>query len=109
MDPILTARIDGLRRRLQLKTYKGTFRAAFASFTAHSHVDTNRGQIDLSVPRSSAFEVHTEVPRHAAFECDFARTVHSTGHESEFRSVVNGGGPELGVTFYRADIRLKAY
>lgn len=103
-----TARLDGLRKGFQLKTYKGDVRAVFTTFTAHSHIDTYRGTIELRLPRSSAFEIDAELNRHGDFDCDFPRTVHSTRRDREFRSVVNGGGPMLRVTSYRGSIRVRA-
>jgi hypothetical protein len=103
-----TARLFGLRGGLELKTYKGDIRVSFASFSARSHVDTYKGTIDLSLPRSSAFEMHTELERRASFDCDFPRTLRSERRQREMRSTVNGGGPELRVTSYRGSIRLKA-
>ena len=46
--------------------------------------------------------------RRVTFDSDFPRTIHTTRRDAEFRSVVNGGGPELRVTSYRGDIRLRA-
>lgn len=102
-----TARLDGLHGAFHLNTYKGDVRASFAAFTAQSHIDTYKGTIALSLPRSSAFEIHANLQRHAAFECDFPRTIRSTRGESEFRSMVNGGGPSLRITSYRGDISLR--
>ncbi len=103
-----SARLDGLRGALHLNTYKGDVRAAFTAFTMPSHVDTYKGTIVISLPRSSAFEIHAGLERRAGFNCDFPRTIRSTRGESEFRSVVNGGGPSLRVTSYRGDISLRA-
>jgi hypothetical protein len=103
-----TARLTGLRGGLDLKTYKGDIRASFASFSAHSHVDTYKGTIDLTLPRASAFDMHAELERRATLDCDFPRTLHSERRQREMRSTVNGGGPELRVTSYRGSIRLRA-
>lgn len=102
------ARLAGLERGLTLKTYKGDVRATFVKFTNRTHVDTYRGTIDLSVPRSSAFEIRAQFERRVDFDCDFPRTINTTRHESEIRSAVNGGGPELRLTSYRGSIRLRA-
>jgi hypothetical protein len=103
-----TARLDGLRKGLQLNTYKGDIRVTFASFTARSRIETYRGTVDLTVPRSAAFEVHADLQRHATFDSDFPRTIHSTSRrDQDFRSVVNGGGPLLNVSSYRGSIRLR--
>src|SRR5260370_49076 len=101
-----TARLDGLRGGLQLNTYKGDIRASFTSFTAHSHIDTYRGTVDMYVPKASAFEIHANLQRSARFNSDFPRTVSSTRREREFRGKVNGGGAVLRVTSYRGNIRL---
>ncbi len=103
-----TARLDGLHSAFHLNTYKGDVRASFSAFTAPSHIDTYKGTIALSLPRASAFEIHASLERRAGFSCDFPRTIRSTRGESEFRSVVNGGGPSLRVTSYRGDISLRA-
>jgi hypothetical protein len=103
-----TARLDGLQRGLQAETYKGEIRASFVKFGAHSHIETYKGWIELSLPRSSAFEIHAQVSRRVSFDSDFARTVNSTRRDSEIRSVVNGGGPQLRITSYRGSIRLRA-
>jgi hypothetical protein len=103
-----TARLIGLRGGLDLKTYKGDIRASFASFSARSHIDTYKGTIDLTVPRSSGFEMHAELERHASLDCDFPRTLQSDRRQREMRSTVNGGGPELRITSYRGSIRVRA-
>jgi hypothetical protein len=101
-----TARLDGLRGGLQLKTYKGEVRATFSAFTARSHIDTYRGTVELTLPKSTNFEIHANLQRHVSFHSDFAQTVRTTARERDFRSVVNGGGPQLHVTSYRGNIRL---
>jgi hypothetical protein len=101
-----TARLDGLRGGFQLKTYKGEVRASFTAFTARSHVDTYRGTVELTVPKSANFEIHGNLQRHVYFHSDFPQTVRTTSRERDFRSVVNGGGPQLHITSYRGNIRL---
>ena len=103
-----TARIQGLQRAAKFKTYKGDIRATFAKFSAGAEVDTYKGTIELSIPKSSAFEIHARLERHADFDCDFPRTLRTTHQEREFRSAVNGGGPQLRITSYRGSIRLRS-
>jgi len=103
-----TARLSGLERGLNLKTYKGDIRATFAKFSSHTHIDTYKGTIDLSIPRSSAFEINAKFERRVDFDCDFPRSIRTSRRESEFRSTVNGGGPELRLTSYRGSIRVRA-
>ena len=103
-----TARIDGLQHGATLKTYKGDIRAQFAKFSSQTHVDTYKGTVELSIPRSSAFEIRARLERHADFDCDFARTLRTSSREREFHSTVNGGGPELKVNSYRGTIRVRS-
>ena len=102
------ARLAGLRGSLDVNTYKGTINASFAAFSKHTRIDTYRGQIDLSIPRASAFDLETSLQRHADLDCDFPRTVRLAGRQSTMNGKVNGGGPVLRVKSYRGTIRLRA-
>jgi hypothetical protein len=101
-----TAHMNGLRGALRVNTYKGEIRAAFSSFTAGSSVETYRGEIDLSLPAKSAFDIHAKLERHASFDSAFPRTIRSSTHRNDFQSSVNGGGPALRLSSYRGNIRL---
>jgi hypothetical protein len=102
------ARLNGLRGALHLNTYKGDVHATFASFTAASRVDTYKGEIDLSLPRSSGFNLSTKLERHATLDTDFAQTIRSTSHVRGYNGSVNGGGPELHVNSFKGGIRLRS-
>ncbi len=102
------ARLEGLQRGLKLKTYKGDIRVGFAKFGGNSQIETYRGAIDLSLPKSSAFEINAHFDRRVDFDCDFPRTIRTTRQERDFRSSVNGGGPELRLSSYRGSIRLRS-
>jgi hypothetical protein len=101
-------RLNGLRGALHLTTYKGDVHATFASFTAASRIDTYKGEIDLSLPRTSAFTLSTKLERHATVDSDFAQTFRSTAHQRGYNSSVNGGGPELRVSSFKGEIRLRS-
>ena len=101
-----TARINGLRGPLRANTYKGEIRAAFAAFNTGSSVETYKGEIDLSLPSKSAFEIRAKLERHATLDSDFPRTIRSSTHRNDFQGSVNGGGPPLRVSSYRGNIRL---
>lgn len=103
-----TVHMNGLRGALHLNTYKGDIRAVFSSFTASSSVETYKGEIDLSMPAKSAFEVRAKLERRANLDSDFARTIRSTARTGDYRSTVNGGGAELRVSSYRGTIRLRS-
>jgi hypothetical protein len=101
-------RLNGLRGALHLNTYKGDVHATFAGFTAASRVETYKGEIDLSLPRSSAFNLSTKLERHATLDTAFTQTVRSTSHQRGYNGSVNGGGPELRVNSYKGSIRLRS-
>ncbi len=101
-------RLNGLRAALHLNTYKGNVRAIFASFASSSSVETYKGEIDLSVPRSAAFDLSAKLGRRATLDSDFQRTVRSTSHERGYHGSVNGGGPELRVNSFKGTIRLRS-
>jgi hypothetical protein len=103
-----TARLNGLERATTIRTYKGEIRAEFAKFTGRTQVDTYKGSIDLSIPRSAGFDLETHMERRSDFICDFPRTVSSSHRQREIRSSVNGGGAELRVTSYRGMVRVRA-
>ena len=102
------ARLEGLRGSLDVNTYRGTITASFASFAKRTRIDTYRGRIDLAIPRAAAFDLETDLQRHADLDCDFPRTVRLAGRQSFVNGKVNGGGPVLRVKSYRGTIRLRA-
>jgi hypothetical protein len=101
-------RLNGLCGALHLNTYKGDVHATFASFTAASRIDTYKGEIDLSLPRSSAFNLSSKLERRATLDTDFPQTVRSTSHQRGYNGSVNGGGPELRVSSFKGGIRLRS-
>lgn len=103
-----TARLDGIQGAFDGETYKGDIRAIFARFSGPGRVETYKGSIDMSLPRSSAFELHAELERRAEFDCDFPRTIHTSRRQSHMEGAVNGGGPSLRVESYRGKIRLRS-
>lgn len=103
-----TARLDGGAGVFDLSTYKGEIRGNFSRYAGPSRIDTYKGTIDISLPRSSAFELRSSLSRHADLNCDFPRTIHSTHHERSIDGAVNGGGAPLDVRSYRGNIRLRS-
>lgn len=104
-----TAHLSGLRGRVRMNTYKGEVRASFASFVG-GHVETYKGTVELSIPRASAFDLSAKMERRGELDSDFPQAVHSTREirRGEYHGAVNGGGPELRVSSYRGEIRLRA-
>lgn len=101
------AKLDGLRGGLRLNTYKGDIRANFAAFTAASRAETYKGTIDMSVPKSSRISLEADLERRATFDCAFPVNIRAGREARRFHTDVNGGGPELRVSSYRGDLRLR--
>lgn len=102
------ARLEGLRHALRLGTYKGDVRAIFAAFSASSRLETYKGTIDLTLPGAARFDLEADLSRRATFDSTFPVTLRSSREGRRLRTSVNGGGPELRVSSYRGDIRLRA-
>jgi hypothetical protein len=104
-----TARIRDLSGALMLHTYKGDVHAEFASFNARSSIDTYKGDIDLALPRSAGFELHTDFDRRADLTSDFSQVVRasSRGRRST-TGLVNGGGQVLSLKSHKGYFRLRA-
>lgn len=101
-----TAHIMGVRGALRVNTYKGDVRATFANFGG-ANLETYKGEIELLLPRTAAFDVAAKLGRRANLDSDFPRTMRST-REREVRGSVNGGGRELRANSYRGTIRLRS-
>jgi Putative adhesin len=103
-----TAHIDGIQGSFNLDTYKGDIRAIFARFTGPSRINTYRGNIEVSLPKSSSFDLRADLERRTDFDCDFARTIHSMNNLRTIDGTVNGGGAALHVHSYRGNIHLRS-
>lgn len=89
-----TVRVHRLAGSLQLTTHRGDVQVEFAKLTGNVSIDTHRGTIELAMPRSSRFDVRTDLGKHASLNTDFPRA--------------NSGGPIVDLKTYRGSIRLRA-
>jgi hypothetical protein len=102
-----TVRVERLSGPLQLTTHRGDVTVGFASFNGSSSIDTYRGTIELSLPKSSRFNLQTDLGKHASVNSDFPVVVRSANRQSEsMQGSVNGGGPTLDIKTVRGSIRL---
>jgi hypothetical protein len=100
-------RLHGLTGALRLDNYRGDVQVEFASFTANSSITTYRGNVQLSMPRSSRFDLQTNSGRHGSIATDFsvmARTF--VRHGEGVHGTVNGGGPTMRIETDRGDVTL---
>jgi hypothetical protein len=105
-----TAHVHGLGGALRVDTHRGDITVEFSAFTANSSVTTHRGTIELSMPRSSRFNLETDAGRHGSIETDFSVMTHSINRRGgSVQGVVNGGGPSLRIETERGEIRVRGH
>ena len=101
-------RLHGLGGALHLDDYRGDVQVEFASFTANSSITTYRGNVELSMPGSSRFDLQTNSGRHGSIATDFSVMARTFVRRGEgVHGTVNGGGPTLRIETERGDIRLR--
>jgi hypothetical protein len=101
--------VHGLGGALHLDTYRGDAQVEFSSFNAASSVKTYRGSVELSMPKSSRFDVEANSGKHGAIETDFTMMSRTIGRRGEgIHGSVNGGGPSLRMETYRGEVRIHA-
>jgi len=104
-----TVEIEGLDGSIDLETYKGDVRIDMAKLTKDSRVETQKGKIQISLPRNAAFEIDTDLGRRARLESDFDAVYHARRHSDDIEhGKVNGGGPMLRLSSEKGTIRLRA-
>jgi len=100
--------LDGVRG-VELETYKGDVRAAFAGFDRESEFSTYKGDISLALPANARFDLDAGVGRRGVLDIAFevsTRAGRRFGRE-EYRGSVNGGGPRLRLETYKGTFRIR--
>ena len=101
--------ITGLEGSIDLETYKGDSRVDLAKLSRDSRFKTYKGQIQISLPRETGFELETDLGRRTDFDSDFDADFHSKRHSAgDIHGKVNGGGPMLRLSGEKGSFRLKA-
>jgi hypothetical protein len=104
-----SARVHGLGGALRVDTHRGDIQVDFSSFTANSSVTTYRGTIDLSMPKSSRFDLEADLGRRGGIDTDFTMMSRTIGRRGEsMHGTVNGGGPALSIKAERGEVRIHA-
>jgi hypothetical protein len=104
-----TAHLTGLGGALQLETHRGDINVEFSSFTANSRISNYRGTVNVSMPKSSAFDLETSAGRRGSVETDFPVMTRTIGRRPQgVRGAVNGGGHALRIETERGEVRIHA-
>ena len=104
-----SAHVHGLGGALHVDSHRGDIQVDFSAFTANSSVTNYRGTVELSMPKSSRFDVESNSGRRGSIETDFSvmtRTMSRRG-EGIHGTVNGGGGPSLRLETERGDIRVR--
>lgn len=92
---------------IELTTHKGDVRVEFARFAA-SRLETYKGDIEITVPRSTGFDLDARVERGGTLEAGFRLDeTPISRRERIYRQKVNGGGPLLTLSTRNGSIRIR--
>jgi hypothetical protein len=104
-----TAHLSGLGGALHLDTYRGDAHVEFSSFKANSSIKTYRGTVDLSMPKSSGFNLETNSGRRGSIYTDFTVITRAVSRRGESaHGAVNGGGPTFEIEAERGEVQVHA-
>ena len=93
---------------LELNMHNGDAHIDFASFTRDSHIATHNASVELALPASSKFELHS-TGHNMRVSSDFPVTVRSSDYgRHNVDGQVNGGGPSLRLTSHNGGFRLRS-
>ena len=94
--------IDGT---IRLETYKGEAAVEFASLRGDSRFETYKGRIEVSLPKTTGFELDADTGRRGDFRTEFGPATRMTGH---LRTPLNGGGPRLALSTHKGTLKVAA-
>lgn len=94
---------------IALETYKGEATIRFDKMTDHSTFDTYKGDIEITLPHKTGFDIDLDFGRKVSFRSDFEIPYQPRGKKDyHYRDEVNGGGNTLKIESYKGDIRIYA-
>ena len=104
--------IIGLSGSLDLNTHDGNVEVEFTSLTGRSRIESYKGDVDVTLPKGSGFDLDADLGRKGDLRTDFDIKGLEYRHEKhgrnrEYRGAVNGGGPLLRLTTYKGYYRLQ--
>jgi hypothetical protein len=102
-----TVDVSGMEGPVRLETYKGDVHAEYARF-ARSEFKTYKGEIELSIPRGTAFSLDADAGRRGDVHNDFETAVTAAHRDGRERGTSNGGGPELRLRTHKGSFRIRA-
>jgi putative adhesin len=92
---------------LDVTTHKGNVHVEFARLDGASRLETDKGDLEISVPRSAGFDLDARVERRGALTAAFPLDEQMVGrNERVYEQKVHGGGPRLELSTRNGSIRI---
>lgn len=101
-------RLERLEGPVTIKSHRADVRADLVRLSGSNRIETHRGEIELTVPASSRFNLDVDLDRRSNLRSEFpvSRSRDRDGHK--FRVPVNGGdGATLRLKSHRGDFVLR--
>jgi hypothetical protein len=94
---------------IELTMHNGDAHVDFASFTRDSHIETHNGDVELTLPASTRFDLHSD-GHNMSVHSDFPVMVRSSSgsRDRALNGPVNGGGPGLWLTSHNGTFRVSS-
>jgi hypothetical protein len=93
---------------IDLSTHKGNVHVQFARLGGDSRLETYKGDIEISLPRSAGFDLDARVERGGTLDAAFSLDEKIVGRrERIYEQKVNGGGPRLELSTHKGSIQIK--
>ncbi|KAB2845468.1 MAG: DUF4097 domain-containing protein [Melioribacteraceae bacterium] len=99
--------ITGLAGGVDLETYKGDAKIDFSELKNSCRLETFKGNIELSLPGNSKFDLNIDTDRKGDFDCDFDYSSSGRNREDVVRGSVNGGGHLIEFETSKGDLRIR--
>jgi hypothetical protein len=93
---------------LDLTTHKGDARVEFARFGGDSRFETHKGDIEIVLPKSAAFDLEAHLGRAGSLDSGFELVERewTTRRDRFYEEKVNSGGPRLQLSTRSGDLKL---
>jgi len=103
--------VSNLTGSVELKTYKGDSRVSFSKLAGDSEFESSKGNVEITLPKSTGFVIDYDLGRRAGFRTDFAvESVSRARHrreEARSSETVNGGGPHIHLSSDKGDFSIR--
>ncbi len=101
------SRLSAIEGTVELEADRTDVVIDAARIAGDSRIKADRGEIELRMPSSQALRVRADVDRRGSFRSDFPLERRGGRRDAIVEGTINGGGPELVVRGYRAEIALR--